>query len=96
MTTTTAKKQKFKLIDGTFTPSEAKTILMNMVSAKIKHHSVEHLSARERHNKDPEITRQRIVELREMQNQLSNELELAAEEGVNLKIRSFIEITYTK
>lgn len=45
-------QQKFVLIDGSFTPAEAKEVIINLLESKIQFHSRENFSSEIRYGKE--------------------------------------------
>ncbi len=86
-------KQNFKLIDGTFTASEASRVLLNLVGSKINYHTMENFSNQERFGKDLSKSVTRIKSLKKLQGSLKEVFDFAEKEGLNLKIDGLIEIT---
>lgn len=83
--------KKLKLIEGSFTNDEAKEILINIFSEKIKFHQFKNFSSQEREGKDDEIAQQRIPALNQ---ELVNVLEFLAEtKDKKLTITSEINIS---
>lgn len=85
---------KFQLIDGVFTPDDAKNILNSMISNKIQHHDLEGFSNVIRFNLNPAHSKKRIEELNEIKstiNRLLNEIE-SNEQVVELKCEFEIKV----
>lgn len=85
-----------KLIEGEFTPSEARKIILDLISRKINYHTIEAFSIKERFNGDISYSEKRIIELKEASSYLEDILTDASEKKLNLKVNSFIEITLTE
>jgi len=83
---------RLKLIDGTFTPSEAGKILFELISRKINYHQMEMFSNKERFSSDTSNSVQRIEELKATQKSLKDIIDYANEQQQQLQIDSFIEI----
>ena len=58
------KTEKVTFIEGAFTDAEAKEILMNVFSTKIKFHQVKNFSSQERFGKADVSASKRIIELK--------------------------------
>jgi hypothetical protein len=91
---TTTKQQCFKLIDGTFTPSEAKQVLLSMVKSKIDFHGLQLLSNRERFGRDVDHSEKRLVVLKGLESSLKELLESAAQTNQKLRVDGWIEISF--
>ncbi|HEY0054448.1 MAG TPA: hypothetical protein VGB63_03740 [Pedobacter sp.] len=52
------------LINGEFTPADAREILKNVFWSKIQFHEMRNFSSKERHGKEDEIALKRITELK--------------------------------
>lgn len=83
----------FKLIDGTFTASEATLILFNLISSKISYHTKENFSSQERFGKGLPDSQKRIIALTEIRDSLKIFLEVAEENNLKLKIEAAVSIT---
>ncbi|GAA4279334.1 hypothetical protein [Aquimarina mytili] len=91
----TLTDQKIKLLDGTFTPSEASDILNTIVDKKINFHKLQRLSIIEQ-NCDDETPHlySRMDELIKAKEAIKEMILEARKEGVELKIESDIQITF--
>ncbi|MCP5559890.1 MAG: hypothetical protein H7A55_19235 [Verrucomicrobiaceae bacterium] len=87
------KLPHLKLIDGTFTPTEAGRVLLSLVKSKIDYHSLERLSNEERFGSDHSHSEKRIQELEELNRELKELLKTAANTNHNLKVNGWFEIT---
>jgi hypothetical protein len=88
-----ANKHKLKLIDGTFTPSEAGKVLFGLIGHKINYHQTELFSDEERFAKDVSRSKKRIEALKAVNIDLKKILSTTAEKDQKLQIKSMIEIT---
>ena len=59
------KKKEFKLIEGEFTPADAKEVLMSLYSSKLSFHQMKDFSSIERFGKKDETAIKRIPDLKE-------------------------------
>lgn len=84
------------LIKGTFTPQEAKEVLMNLISSKISFHRKKNLRSFEHYGKEDNASKQRIAELRKMRKKLKTVLNNANEDGKTIKMKSQINIEMQK
>jgi hypothetical protein len=85
--------QHLKLIDGKFTPPEARRVILDLIGSKINFHAVEAFSIRERFNGDVSYSEKRIKELKEARTSLEAIINHALSKGLILKVKSLIEIT---
>ena len=86
-------KQRFQLIDGTFSPSKAGQVLHSLVQSKIDYHSLQKLSDLERFGKDRSQSELRLEQLLKLRTDLKNLLDSAHETHQTLEIHCWIEIT---
>ena len=84
----------FKLIDGTFSAADARSVLSTIVSAKINFHSLKQFSETIRLGGDNSQSAQRISELKKLNEELSTLLDEADMQGLQLKIKGNIEIEF--
>lgn len=85
----------FQLIDGTFTPDQARQVLGAMVKSKIDFHTLENHSEGERSG----ITHhaeERLGSLRALDADLKMLFENARRAGVSLKVKGNIEISFVE
>ncbi len=87
------KIQSFKLVDGNFTPLQARQVLNTLISSKINYHSMEKFSNEERFGKDAAHSIKRIAALKKVQDKLKKVFELYDKKEVRIKIDGIIEIT---
>ncbi len=88
------KNSKFQLINGVFTPDDAKNLLNSMIISKIQYHDLEGFSNSIRFNLNPSHSKNRIEELNNMKstiNQLLNKIQ-SNEQVVELKCEFEIKI----
>ena len=85
--------QHFQLIDGTFTPDEARQILGAMVKGKIDFHSLEKHSKDERSAEACQKSEERLAALRQLDAQLKVLFESVAASGKKLEVKGMIEIS---
>lgn len=82
------------LIDGNFTPSEARKVILDLISSKINYHNMEAFSVKERFNGDVCHSEKRIEALKEARRCLEEVINYTSAKGLNLKIQSVIELTF--
>jgi hypothetical protein len=85
--------QRFQLIDGTFTPSEASRVLLALVKSKMDYHSMDKFSNEERFDGDLSRSEKRLQELTTLNAALQEFFASSAEANQTLKIDGWIEIT---
>jgi len=83
----------FQLIDGTFTPDEARQVLGAMVKSKIDFHTLAKHSEGERSGCSGALSEERLRALRGLDLELKALFESALASGANLKLKGNIEIT---
>jgi hypothetical protein len=88
-------KQHFQLIDGTFTPDQARQVLGSMVKSKIDFHSLVKHSEAERAAQSGLSSEGRLITLRELDEKLKALFESAKSAGKNLEVKGSFEITLT-
>ena len=80
------------LINGVFTPDEAKEVLLTLLNHKINFHRMRNFSAEERFGKPDAISTKRLEELYQSRTQVLNLLDEAASAGYKLEIESLVNI----
>lgn len=83
---------KHKLIDGTFSPSDARQILLSLVKSKMDFHNIEKLSNEVRLGRDTANTEHRLAELKKLGETLKLLCESAAENGSQMRIHGWLDI----
>lgn len=81
------------LIDGSFTPDEAREILLKTFSDKLNFHKIKNWSSLERFGKEDEIALKRIPELTKEVEKLQELLSEAKNHNKRLVVTSEIRIT---
>lgn len=89
----TAKKE-VRLINGTFSPNEAKELLMNLYTHKIQFHQLKNFSANERLNKEDVIVFEKIEELTKSKQVVLDVIQNAIDNNQELIIKSTISIEF--
>ncbi len=87
-------KQKLKLIEGDFSPKDAKEILLNLYRSKIKYHEMKNLSSKEHSGIEDAIAVKRIPELRESIKIISDIIKEIEVEERTLRVKSVVKISY--
>ena len=83
---------ELQLINGEFVPEEAREVLMNIFTDKIRFHEKKCLSSLVTLSKKDDTSEKRILELKENINKLLSIIDSAKESGKLLKISSEIKI----
>lgn len=81
------------LIDGEFSPADAKEILMSIFGSKIQFHQMRSFSAQERFGKQDEVAKGRISKLKKTIEDINKIMAQAEAENKQLSISSEIKIT---
>ncbi len=84
--------QRIKLIEGTFTPQEAREILITMINDKIRFHQVKEASGAE-HGVDASHSSQRIRELKNEATRVQDMMMEAEQLGVRVELHATVHIT---
>jgi hypothetical protein len=84
--------QRFKLIDGTFSPAEATEILLNLVKSKIDYHRLRLARDEHRFGKDLAHSERRIEQLKQLEAELKKALSCASAQGHQLEVSGWFEI----
>lgn len=85
--------QQLQLIDGTFTPDEARQVVGSMVKSKIDFHTLAIHSEDERSGAADEQSGRRLRVLREIEAQLKDLCESARASGGKLRVKGLLEIS---
>jgi len=80
------------LINGVFTPQEAREVLLTLLNHKINFHRLRNFSSEERFGKKDEASTKRLKELDESRKQVLSLLADAESAGYKLEIESMINI----
>ncbi len=89
-------RQRFQLIHGTFTPSEAAQVLLSLVKSKIDYHTLQKLTNEERFGRDLSHSEKRLEQLWKLKTALNELFDSATGAKQGLKIDGWIEITLTQ
>ncbi|GAB3331981.1 hypothetical protein GCM10027429_10890 [Marivirga atlantica] len=85
-------EQKVNLIKGEFSPSEAEEILCHLIDKKINFHKVRDFSREIRFGINENSSSNRIEELQEVRERVSDIVKEAELRGKSMKIKANIEI----
>jgi hypothetical protein len=88
----TETTETVELIKGTFTPDEAREILLQLLDSKINFHNRKNFSSRERSGKPDADSEQRLKYLTESRKKLRTLLSKSTGEEKSVTINSIIEI----
>ena len=86
----------FKLIEGSFSPDEAREILMNIFSSKIQFNQMKNFSSEERFGKEDTTAVKRIPQLKKSMDMISKLIEEAKQNNETIQIISEVKITLSK
>lgn len=86
------KTETIELITGTFTPDEARKILLELLDSKINFHNLKNWSSNERFGKPDAYSEQRLKYLRESRKKVETLVSRSISEEKNMIINSSIEI----
>jgi len=86
--------QTLSLISGTFSPNEAREILLEMIKSKINFHNLKNFSSEIRYNEPDLHSKQRIAELTEARENILELIHEAKLNSLNIKIETdlFIQL----
>ncbi|MBT8285472.1 MAG: hypothetical protein HKO75_08855 [Flavobacteriaceae bacterium] len=93
-TETVKEKATLKLVEGTYTPSEAADILFSLIGDKIKFHNLQILSLQERFGIESTHSEQRIKELKAAKMQVKDLILQARDSGYTMQIEGDIKINF--
>lgn len=85
--------QEINLIDGDFSPSEAKAVLLNMLNYKLNFHQIKKLSTYELFGKEDETSLKRIENLNESVVSVQQLFENFDFKNKKISIKSIISIS---
>lgn len=90
------KQHQYKLIEGVFSPAEAQKILFTLIHNKISFHNVEAFSTTVRFQGDTSHSETRVQQLLDVKSLLSDQLALADDLQVKVKVDGYFEVTFLK
>jgi hypothetical protein len=91
----TTEKKEFQLIDSTFTPEEANSLLASLIANKINYHKIDDFSNHIRYDRDSGHSRKRVEELQKTKEELTEFTREAKRKGVNVVVTSRVYIEYS-
>jgi hypothetical protein len=86
------EKKEFKIIDGSFTPEQARDILLTIINGKINHHVMEGFSSRIKDGKDMTHSEIRIREMQKIKESLLDIIDNAKQQKMNLQLLGILEV----
>lgn len=86
--------QKIQLVKGEFTPSEASSVIINLINEKINYHKLQRLQIWENnHNSKTDYLDSRIKELEKEKEIATHFINRSEDMGLQLKVNGVLEIT---
>ena len=89
-------KEPIKLIEGKFSPEDAKEILLELINHKINFHKLKNFSSEERFGQSIEGSKKRIEYLKKAKQKIVKIIDKANDNNNNLRLESSIEIFIEK
>jgi len=86
------KNKVYSLVNGTFTPTDAKSVLFALINSKINFHTMEAFAITVQSNGDVSNHNKRVKQLRKTLSQASKLVEQASKKNALLQIKGNIEI----
>ncbi|MDH4473355.1 MAG: hypothetical protein QE487_12175 [Fluviicola sp.] len=83
-------EQQHQLINGLFTPEEAKQMLFSLINSKISFNQIEKFTIQEKTSGDVSHSEKRIKELKALYREVENIVSKASDTSKRLKIESTI------
>jgi hypothetical protein len=84
---------EIKLIEGNFTPKEARKVLSTVINSKINYHKIELMSEHERNGFENSNSRKRVEYLTKANDNVIEIIHKAIADGQNFEISANIVIT---
>ncbi|MCU0429714.1 MAG: hypothetical protein MUF42_07045 [Cytophagaceae bacterium] len=88
--------EKLKLIQGIFSSSDARELLLTLIQDKINYHEFKNYSRQERFGQADPLNTKRIAELKELKSKVLELIMDARSLDMELEIDATIEISLTK
>ncbi len=82
----------FKLVEGTYSPTDSADVLLSLIADKIKFHNLQILCLSDKKNVELIHAEKRIEELKESRKMVTDLILKARDAGYNLKIDGTIKI----
>jgi hypothetical protein len=86
------KNGRFNLIQGEFSPAEARELVMNLFQNKLNFHDMKNFSSMERFGEEDKVSVKRIQELQRSLLSVTELLSNAKEQNKSLRIVATVEI----
>lgn len=84
--------QRFTLLDSSYSPIEAREVILTLIGDKIRFLNMQCLRIREMYSGDTSHLEERIAELKESKKELEKLLNEAAEKGQIIELQSEISV----
>lgn len=88
-------QQKFKIVEGVYTPSETAEVLFTLINDKIRFHNLQITELTERFSGDTSRSERRIKELQASKEQIKEMILTARDLGQTIEIHGTIELKVT-
>jgi hypothetical protein len=85
-------QQKFKIVEGEYTPSETAEVLFTLINDKIRFHNLKISEITERFSGDTSHSERRIKELQASKEQIKDMIITARDLGQTIQIHGTIEL----
>ncbi len=89
-------KEPIKLIEGNFSPEDAKEVLLELINHKINFHSLKNFSSEERFGQAIEGSKKRIDYLKKAKEKIVKIIDTAKHTNSHLRLESSINIFVEK
>ena len=92
-TATLTPSKKIRMVEGYFSPSEAKDLISSMIDGQISFYKLQHMSCWESdHTLDTQVLDEKIAKLTAMKADLKNLVKEAKTNGSRIKIQSDLSL----
>lgn len=88
--------EKLKLIEGKFSPMDAKELLLNLIGSKIQFHTNKNFSTEICHGVPDTNSMEKIISLRSTRERMIVLLEEAQSDDLSIEIKSSVKIYFTE
>ncbi len=88
--------KSFTLLDSTYSPLEAREVILTLIGDKIRFLNLQCLRIREMYSGDTSHLEERIAELKRSKEEIEAMLEKAAAENMDISFHSEIELSLVK
>ncbi len=83
------------LLDGHFTPEEAREVLLSLFQAKIQFHEMQNFSSQERFGHEDAMAVKRIPDLKNNMRKIQNLVAVAVQTNKKMLVSSVVNIEFT-